>query len=168
WQAKLDPLLESLNTALKKTWQEWEIPREADAKWPEAVKKLHGDWWQARIARQQEVDKSIAAKAESEYLFDKPYDNKKKVRVAGPFTVESLSPHRMLGVDENADLIDPLKKVPAGKQSFEQMVLDNLRLAGVQQAHKEDKIAFTSLAAWPGNYICAEGQYVEGEQNKRA
>ena len=109
WQAKLEPLREKLNAALKKTWQEWEIPREADAKWPDAAKKLHADWWQARIARQQEIDKSIAAKAEFEYLYDKPYDDKKKVRVAGPFTVESLSPHRVLGVDENDELIDTLQ-----------------------------------------------------------
>jgi hypothetical protein len=77
WQAKLEPLRETLNAALKKTWQEWEIPREADAKWPDAAKKLHADWWHARIARQQEIDKSIAAKAEFEYLYDKPYDDKK-------------------------------------------------------------------------------------------
>ena len=106
WQAKLEPLREKLNAALKKTWQEWEIPREADAKWPDAAKKLHAEWWQARIARQKEIDKSIAAKAEFEYLYDKPYDDKKKVRVAGPFTVESLTPHRVLGVDENDELID--------------------------------------------------------------
>ncbi len=60
--------------------------------WPDAAKKLHADWWQARIARQKEIDASIAAKAEFEYLYDKPYDDKKKVRVAGPFTVESLQP----------------------------------------------------------------------------
>ena len=106
WQAKLEPLREKLNAALKKNWQEWEIPREADAKWPDAAKKLHADWWQARIARQKEIDASIAAKAEFEYLYDKPYEDKKKVRVAGPFTVESLSPHRVLGVDENDELID--------------------------------------------------------------
>jgi hypothetical protein len=50
----------------------------------------------------------IAAKAEFEYLYDKPYEDKRKVRVAGPFTVESLSPHRVLGVDENGELIDGL------------------------------------------------------------
>ena len=59
-------------------------------KWSEQAKKTHDGWWQARIARQQEIDKSIAAKAEFEYLYDKPYDDLKKVRVAGPFTVESL------------------------------------------------------------------------------
>jgi adenine-specific DNA-methyltransferase len=76
WQTKLEPLRMKLNAVLKKTWQEWEIPREADVKWPDAAKRLHADWWQARIARQVEIDKSIAAKADSEYLYDKPYDDK--------------------------------------------------------------------------------------------
>ena len=42
------------------------------------------------------------------------------------------------------------------------MILDNLRTAGVQQAHKDDKIDFSSLVGWPGEYICAEGRFVEG------
>jgi adenine-specific DNA-methyltransferase len=171
WQAKLEPLRERLNTALKKTWQEWEIPREADAKWPDAAKKLHADWWQARIARQQEIDKSIAAKAEFEYLYDKPYDDKKKVRVAGPFTVESLSPHRVLGVDEDDELIDGMQEDGAeygAKRSFSQIILENLKNAGVQQAHKEDRIAFTALTPWPGDLVCADGRYMEGDAEKRA
>jgi adenine-specific DNA-methyltransferase len=92
WQGKLEPLRESLNIALKKSWQEWEIPREAEANWADAAKRLHADWWLARIARQKEIDASIAAKAEFEYLFDKPYNDKKKVRVAGPFTFTALTP----------------------------------------------------------------------------
>jgi len=165
WQAKLEPVREKLNAVLKKTWQEWGIPREVDPKWPDAAKKMHADWWQARIARQQEIDKSIAAKAEFECLYDKPYDDKKKVRVAGPFTVESLSPHRVLGVDENDELIDAVKEPNAeylAKQTFSQMILENLKVAGVQQAHKEDKITFTGLTPWPGELVCAEGRYIEG------
>jgi adenine-specific DNA-methyltransferase len=164
WQKKLEPLRAQLNTTLKKSWREWEIPREADAKWSDAARKLHGDWWHARIARQKEIDASIAAKAEFEYLFDKPYENKKAVRVAGPFTVESLSPHRVLGVDEDDELIDTLREPDAeyaAKQSFPQMILENLKTAGVQQAHKEDRITFTSLVAWPGELVCAEGRYIE-------
>jgi adenine-specific DNA-methyltransferase len=160
-------LREKLNAPLKKHWPQWEIPREADAKWPDAAKKLHADWWQARIARQQEIDKSIAAKAEFEYLYDKPYPDQKKVRVAGPFTVESLSPHRVLGVDEDDELIDGMQEDGAeygAKQSFPQMILENLKIAGVQQAHKEDRIAFTALTPWPGDLVCAEGRYMEGEQ----
>lgn len=171
WQSKLEPLRESLNTALKTLWQEWEIPREAEGTWPEAAKKLHAEWWQARIARQKEIDISIAAKADTEFLFDKPYDDKKKVRVAGPFTVESLSPHRMLGVDENDELIDPAKAVAledGGTRSFAQMILENLKTAGVQQAHKDDRITFTALAPWPGAMVCAEGRYMEGDKEKRA
>ena len=173
WQATLEPLREKLNAALKTGWQEWEIPREADAKWPDAAQKLHADWWQARIARQREIDASIAAKAEPEYLYDKPYEDRKKVRVAGPFTVESVSPHRVLGVDENDELIDPAAQrtgEPGAdygeKQSFPQMILENLKAAGVQQAHKEDRIAFTSLKPWPGELICAEGRYVEGASSE--
>jgi adenine-specific DNA-methyltransferase len=168
WQTKLEPLRERLNKALKKTWQEWEIPREVDAKWPDAAKKLHVDWWQARIGRQKEIDASIAAKAEFEYLYDKPYPDNKKVRVAGPFTVESLSPHRTLGVDENDELIDPLRKADGEDHGFAQMILENLKTAGVQQAHKEDRITFTALTPWPGDLVCAEGRYLEGDREKRA
>jgi len=171
WQAKLEPLREKLNAALKKTWQEWEIPREADAKWPDGASKLHADWWQARIARQQEIDKSIAAKAEFEYLYDKPYEDKKKVRVAGPFTVESLSPHRTLTIGADDELIDPLTSTNdeyAASQSFTHVILESLRSAGVQQAHKADKIAFTSLTPWAGDMVCAEGRYQEGDTERRA
>ena len=77
WQAKLEPLRETLNKELQKSWQEWEIPREAEAAWSAQAKRLHADWWQARIARQKEIDASIAAKAEFEYLYDRPYDDKR-------------------------------------------------------------------------------------------
>src|SRR5450759_4077580 len=134
--------------------------------WLAPAKKLHADWWQARIFRQKEIDASIAAKAEFEYLYDKPYDDKRKVRVAGPFTVESLSPHRVLGVDENDELIDGSKEGGAeygAKKSFPEMILENLKIAGVQQAHKEGRIAFTALTPWPGDLVCGDGRYREGE-----
>jgi adenine-specific DNA-methyltransferase len=169
FQALLEPLREQLNAALKQKWEEWEIPREANDKWAQEARKLHQEWWNHRIARQKEIDASIAAKADFEYLYDKPYDDKKKVRVAGPFTVESLSPHRVLAVDENDDLIDGLDKSKgADEQDFVQMILENLKTAGVQQAHKEDKITFSSITPWPGELVCAEGRYTEGEKEKRA
>ncbi len=188
WQAILEPLRQQLNEALGTDWQEWEIPRELTAetftaKNTESAKKRLSanpalrslgtlrlkEWWQARIARQTEMDKSIAAKAEFEYLYDKPYEDKKRVRVAGPFTVESLSPHRVMGVDENDELIDPVKKTAGNDaQSFTAMILENLKTSGVQQAHKADRITFTALTAWPGELVCAEGRYLEGDKEKRA
>jgi adenine-specific DNA-methyltransferase len=167
WQAVLEPKREKLNADVRKNWQEWEIPRQSDANWSATAQRLHAEWWQARIARQKEIDASIAGKAEFEYLYDKPYTDNKKVRVAGPFTVESLSPHRVLAVDEDDNLIDKVKDV-TGKyrdmQDFTQMILENLKTSGVQQAHKEDKIVFTSLVPWPGDLVCAEGRYLEGNE----
>ena len=169
WQQTLEPLRTRLNELLGKKWEEWEIPRESDAAWNKEALKLHADWWKARIARQQEIDASIAAKADCEYLYDKPYEDKKKVRVAGPFTVESLSPHRVLGIGADGELLDPAAS-HAGEDSrdFVTMILDNLKMSGVQQASKKDKIDFTSLNPWPGEMICAEGRYMEGETERRA
>jgi adenine-specific DNA-methyltransferase len=175
WQAELEKLREILNKELKTQWKEWEIPREAGKNWSVKANLTHASWWQARIARQKEIDASIAAKAEFEYLYDKPYDDKKKVRVAGPFTVESLSPHRVLGVDENDELIDPNDPKTTQQQAeykeerdFVQIILENLKTSGVQQAHKQDKIDFTALTPWPGDLVCADGRYVEGNTEKRA
>ena len=226
WQEKLEPLRANLTAAVGKTWEEWEIPREAYDPWPakavaawESVqalwdkpeiavshlRKLNQElkrsytldtlpaaprdpwppgptetlakWWEARIARQKEIDASIAAKAEFEYLYDKPYEDKARVRVAGPFTVESLSPHRTLAVDWNDELIDILKASEGERAApdrdeaateFAQMILENLKAAGVQQAHKEDRITLTSLTGWPGKFICAEGRFMEGEKERRA
>ena len=162
FQKTLEPLRKKLNQAAGGKWEEWEIPREPEEGWSNDTKRLHADWWQQRIARQQEIDASIAAKADYEYLYDKPYQDNRKVRVAGPFTVESLSPHRTLGVDEEDELIDDLakSKLPYAEQrDFGRIILENLRSAGVQQAHKEDKLVFTSLVGWPGDYICAEGRF---------
>jgi len=172
WEEKIRPIREELG---KKTgeWkdaknksrvpEEWEIPREPDPKSSLATthQALLASFWQARIGRQKEIDASIAAKAEFEYLYDKPYEDKKRVRVAGPFTVESLSPHRMLGVDENDELIDPtkVKENRSEAQSFAEMILENLRTAGVQQADKSGRIDFVSLVPWPGDLVCAEGTY---------
>ena len=165
FHAKLEPLREQLKAALGAVWEEWEIPRDADEKWSASAKNLHAEWWKQRIARQKEIDKSIAAKADFEFLYDKPYVDNKKVRVAGPFTVESLSPHRVLTVDADDELIDPARAPGRtdDEADFARMILENLKTAGVQQAHKEDKITFSSIAPWPGHYICAEGRYVEGE-----
>ncbi|HRJ41360.1 MAG TPA: DNA methyltransferase [Caldilineaceae bacterium] len=173
FQAVMEPLRGQLNTALGQTWEEWEIPREAEKGWSAQAKELHAAWWKERIARQQEMDASIAANSDQEFLYDKPYEERNTVRVAGPFTVESLSPHRVLAVDENDELqpiagnfIDEEKEKYASEIDFTQVILENLRTAGVQQAHKEDRISFTTLTGWPGHYLCAEGRYQEGENSK--
>ena len=168
FQETLELLRSELNAALGTSYDEWEIPRDADDAWPEEVSRIHANWWEQRIIRQKEIDASIAAKADYEYLYDKPYEDRKKVRVAGPFTVESISPHRMLGVDENDDLIDTVAKARGKTQDFASVILEHLKTAGVQQVHKEDRIAFSSLTPWPGELVCGEGCYGEGSEEAGA
>jgi len=149
--------------------EEWEIPREKPADWPPAAQPLITAFWCERIERQKEIDASIAARADTEYLYDKPFVDNKKVRVAGPFTVESLSPHRMLTVGEKDEIIDPMERgTREGGRDFTSMILEELKTAGVQQANREDRIVFTSLKPWPGRYINGEGVYEEGENERRA
>ena len=165
WQETLEPLRDALNATLHCDWQEWQIPRQASEVWPAEAVETHRLWWDARVARQQEIDASIAAGADYEYLYDKPYQDGRKVRVAGPFTVESVSPHRVLAVDEHDELLDHAAEPrPDGpQQDFAAVILEQLATAGVQQAHKEDRIAFAAVTSWPGEYICAEGRYLEGD-----
>ena len=161
-QEELKSLLEKLNRVLGVSWEEWEIPRDSDNTWPDEARSLHTQWWERRVARQKEIDASIAVNAEYEYLYDKPYEDRNKVRVAGPFTVESISPHRVLGVDENGDIIAESSNGYGSEYDFAQVMLDNLSTSGVQQAHREDRIEFTSITPWPGRLVCAEGVYMKG------
>ena len=48
----------------------------------------------------EQIDAAIAKHADTETLYDKPYEEPKRIRVTGPFTVESLSPHRVMSTDE--------------------------------------------------------------------
>jgi adenine-specific DNA-methyltransferase len=101
-QATLEPLRAKINAALGTTWEEWQIPREADPAWPAETRQDHAAWWEARIERQRRIDASIARRADIEFLYDRPYEDRSRIRVAGPFTVESLSPHRVVPADEDA------------------------------------------------------------------
>ena len=166
WQETLEPLRSSLNAALDTVWEEWQIPREAGDDWPEETTTVYTAWWEARIARQKEIDALIAARADTEYLYDKPYEDSARIRVAGPFTVESVAPHRMLAVDENDELFSMAgENGPCTDEApdFTATIIENLKTAGVQQADKQDRITLSSLVPWPGSYICAEGRYWEAD-----
>ncbi|NZD63062.1 site-specific DNA-methyltransferase [Rhizobium sp. WYCCWR 11290] len=172
WQAVLEPRRAELNQLVGKGWQEWEIPREPDRSWSDNVRGVHKAWWEARIARQTEIDASIAARADVEYLYDKPYGDNNRVRVAGPFTVESLSPHRVLPASEE-ELIDDIAAAEGRRsvadadlagQDFAAIVIDYLRTEGVKQQDKGDRITFDGLTPWPGGkFIGASGTFIEGE-----
>jgi adenine-specific DNA-methyltransferase len=156
----LEPLRAALNSALKKSWEDWEIPRQADEKWPAKAAAAHAGWWKLRRARQQEIDASISRRADTEFLFDQPYEDAKRVRVSGPFTVESLSPHRVLKPEDE----DRPATEAAGEQGdardYATVILDNLRKAGIKGAEKGQAIHFERLEPYAGGAIHAAGEFV--------
>ena len=175
YQERLEPLRQQLNSALSRNWEEWEIPREVDENWPQGAKSVHAKWWESRIARQKEIDESIARNAETEYLYDRPYVDNSKIRVAGPFTVESLSPHKVVAVDDDGEFIvdadsacgfDAAPASSKDEVDFGNVILEHLRTAGVQQAHKEDRIKFTSIKPFPGKLISGDGRYLKSKSEK--
>ncbi len=245
WQESLEPLREKLNKALKKSWEEWEIPREAGEPWPkdatqtfydlrtavreklDATKLLdqlnkqlgrslrrdqlpekpidpwpkepteaHAAWWEGRRARQKEIDASIARNADIEYLYDRPYKARGVVRVAGPFTVESLSPHRVLPMGEEDPYLQELLnaeehgegKLPpslalprkgggdtaaasgAVITDFAQVVYENLKTSGVQNTKKGERLMLENLRPFASRsgMIQFEGRYMEKGASKRA
>ncbi len=148
---------------------EWEVPREAPEDWPRAAAEALDALRAARRDRQSAIDESIARNAGYEELYDKPRADAGIVRVAGPFTVESATPHRTLTVDADGGFVDGVEEEREGwGQDFAQVMLEHLRTAGVQQAHRADRIAFSSLTPWPGRLVCAAGEYGEGEEGRRA
>lgn len=167
WQPKQDAARAALNKALNKNWEEWEVPRDAEAGWSEGAKKPHAEFWKLRRDRQKEIDASIARRADQETLFDQPYEDNKRVRVTGPFTVESLSPHRVLAADENLDGMVTEEEAHR-QQDFGTMILENLKKAGVKGTDKALRIAFDTLEPYAGEgWINAAGTYTDGDGKHR-
>ncbi|MFG2049623.1 site-specific DNA-methyltransferase [Micromonospora sp. NPDC048935] len=107
-----------------------------------------------------EIEAAIKRHAEYEMLYDRPYDDKRKIRVAGPFTVESLSPHRSLAfagsaVDEAKATGSNEEGTSNGSAEFEQTVTANLRAAGIQNGRKNERLTFDSIEQYASPYIQA-------------
>jgi adenine-specific DNA-methyltransferase len=109
----------------------------------------------------EQIDAAIARDAETERLYDQPYEDNKRVRICGPFSVESLSPHRVLSTaDENQD--GTVSEQEARKQQdFATMILDNLKKAGVQNTRKNERLTFDRLDPYAGTWLHAAGEYTD-------
>jgi adenine-specific DNA-methyltransferase len=159
FQEQLDGFRATLNKQTKHTWQEWEVPRDADATWVASARKAHEAWWQLRQSRQKEIDDSIARRAETEFLYDQPYEDSKRIRVSGPFTVESLSPHRVLSTEEERPESEAAGKSEDNAAQFVNVILDNLRKAGVQNTVKNERLKFDRLDPYAGVHVHAAGEF---------
>ncbi len=160
WQPDLDSLRAQLNQAAGKNWEEWQIPREVP-NGSKNIEELLAQYWQVRRNRQAEIDASIARRADTELLYDQPYEDNKRVRVSGPFTVESLSPHRVLSTDQERPASEEAGQAQSTGGQFEMLIIDNLRAAGVENTKKSERLKFTRLEPYGGTWLHAVGEYQE-------
>jgi adenine-specific DNA-methyltransferase len=200
WQERMEPIRKQIAGIIGKNFEEWDMPRvektdsstalrsarndkgvrgndkekrgnDEVGKWPKEAKELLKQWWEMRQARQKEIDASIAQNADVELLYDQPYVDNKRIRVTGPFTVESLSPHRTISLEEKKGLMKPneigfaTKMLGAGQ--FGNIIIENLKKAGVQNTIKNERLKFDRLDVHAGVWIHAEGEYTEKDGKTR-
>lgn len=115
----------------------------------------------------EEIDAAIAKHADTEILYDQPYTDNKRIRVSGPFTVESLSPHRILSTDEERPKSEKSPEKTSGHGQFETMILENLKKAGVQNTIKNERLKFERLETFAGLYIHGYGEFTESGESRR-
>jgi adenine-specific DNA-methyltransferase len=167
WQEVLEPIRIKLNKLLGRNYEEWEIPRRTEESWTSDAKELHGRWWDNRRKRQAEIDAVIARHADHETLFDRPYEDSKRLRVSGPFTVESLSPHRVLAPDDDESERGPYSP-SKDEGEFVSLLIDYLRKSPVQTGKKKERLKLDRLEPFAGMFLHAEGDYTDDSgQNKR-
>jgi adenine-specific DNA-methyltransferase len=115
----------------------------------------------------KQFNEAIARHAETETLYDKSYEDRSRLRVTGPFTVESLSPHRTISVEEKKARSqvgkDGWKVKLVGPTDFSHMILENLKKAGVQNTVKKERLNFDSVEPYPGEWLHGEGRFAEAD-----
>jgi adenine-specific DNA-methyltransferase len=110
-----------------------------------------------------EIEQAIERNAEYELLHDRPYEDRSRVRVSGPFSVESLSPHRSL-----ADIELSYGGIEVEDESeFNTMILENLRKSGIQNGRRNERLKFEAVDPYAGAYIHAVGARAGEESPKR-
>lgn len=171
YQEQLEPLRAEINKLAKKKWEEWEVPRQYPTGTASSIENrkseidnLLSDYWKTRQERQRAIDASIARRADTEFLYDKPYQDNKRVRVSGPFTVESLSPHRVLATDDPST---SFREDALNTHDFTLMILENLKASGVQNTIKNQRLKFERLEPFAGTWVHAVADYTEKDGTPR-
>ena len=191
WYPTLEQYRQSFNNLAQKDNQSWDMPSPDDTSFSRDANESLLGWWAARKDMQTEIDNSISSNADYEELYDKPLIQKNILRVTGPFTVESLSPHRIVPADADDEaLLQQItdestkeggkipeqkskrlrpKSVEEGETKFLDIVQENLAKAGVQNTKKGERLEFIALDPWlNGRYIQFEGRYMENSKEKKA
>ena len=109
----------------------------------------------------EQIDAAIARHADTETLYGQPYEDNKRVRVCGPFSMESLSPHRVLSTADEDQDGTVSEQEGRKQQDFATMILENLKKAGVQNTRKSERLSFGRLDPYAGTWLHAAGEYTD-------
>lgn len=168
FEERIEPLRSKFSKArgLKRTLEEWELTDAQHGVIPAGAMGILDQIHKLRRERQSEIDASITRRADTEFLFDRPYADPKRVRVTGPFTVESLSPHRVLSIEEERPRSEEGADAGSGA-GFALTILENLRKAGVQNARKKERLKFDRLDPFPGSWVHFAGEFTDANDAVR-
>ena len=164
---KLDPLRTEMNRLLGQNWEEWEVPVETDPEWDPEFQQLHRNWLTLKRDRQHEMDRSTQKRAINQNLYDQPLQDRKRVRVTGPFTVESLSPYLALDPGD-AEAAIPASAVSDVSQDYYTHIREHVKTGGVQNSSRDLRINFDWLEEFPGEYLHAEGVHIDENGKTRS
>ena len=115
----------------------------------------------------EQINAAISRHAETETLYDQSYEDNKCVRVCGPFSVESLSPHRVLSTADENQHGSVTEQEGRKQQDFSTMILENLKKAGVQNTRKSERLSFDRLDPYAGAWLHAAGEYTDADAQSR-
>ena len=93
---------------------------------------------------------------QEETLYDQPSEDKKRLRVAGPFTVETLQNYEPVSPEELARQRTEDKELG----NFEDLIFAHLKSAGVKTGKKEENAVFVRIDRLAHAALHAEGWYM--------
>ena len=162
WEPETSERLAAVCALVGESWDEFSIPRDPEAKWSKHLIDAHASYWESRIQRQAEIDRSISACAEAQDLYDRPLEDATCVRVTGPFTVETLAPHF---AGPPSVVVSPAVDTTAAQHEsiFRQQILENLAAAGIQNGIRKERIKLATLEPFAGAYLHGVGLMSDAE-----
>ena len=163
-------------------WQEWEVPFDTDADWPDALRVALTEYRAAFQAKMKEVNACIESASAGEELVDQPLVARGKLRVSGPFTVEavqpaeeSLEPESPIGgePEEALETFDSVGETSRSRhpaapnaEAYLTQMIRLLRQDGVRFPNNQ-VMQFATLDAREGDVLHAEGtwEHAASERN---
>jgi adenine-specific DNA-methyltransferase len=100
----------------------------------------------------------------TETLYDQPEQDKKLLRVSGPFTVETLQNFEPISPED----LDDEVRVNEEEGAFEEVIKQHLLSAGIKNGRKDEMVIFRSVELLSHSYLHAEGFYMNGVGEKKA